>query len=598
MLRQPLPHASVSQPPRSYAAVTASLPWNRPGRLVPQFGAPSSLPRRTLLPTPYVSNTEPLFSSVPVSEPPGYYSATPLRRTGYTGGFSRFLSPASSPRSQSRAHTRNDNVSSVAVRCPPTAATTNSKPKRAQRGPVTPSHPRVPAEFFHLTKCHFQVIKCLHHLHQLSSGTPSTISRLREQLSVCLSPAFASQAFSSSLSSAADSWAASVLSSLKDHYSLVLDRALTAISGEPMPPDIFEVSFSLASSWARRQLRKKLLPGTLASASDLLSSPAPPSASQGGFSAPVSPAPAPSRHFAAEDTFPSAVVSTRPLSLSQTGDHTPVSPSAPTPAPPEAPSVVPAAGAASVVSLPPAEGRLRTLPTTAASRRSSRASSAEEHQGGFSPSSSSGTQPLSPLVPGSSTTVVIPRQSQPATSARGDLPDLPAGSGNALNDTAPSSTPATAASVHTLILGDSNIDGILLPGCEVHGLPNGRLSGLLSYARSHLQPSQDINKIFVCLSTLDRRNKLVTLTTALKSLLSKCHCLFPNSTLFVLLSGTPSHFSTTERETFHQFASFVRNKHPSNCIVFSAPTPFACCDDVWSDSTRDFVRTKISDHLN
>ena len=150
----------------------------------------------------------------------------------------------------------------------------------------------------------------------------------------------------------------------------------------------------------------------------------------------------------------------------------------------------------------------------------------------------------------------------------------------------------------TLVLGDANVSRLQLPGCRMVGLTNGRLSGLLSYARTQLRSSTEVNKVFLCLSTLDRRNKLITLTTTLKSLLSKCHCLFPRAALFVLLSGVPSHFSSSERETFHQFSAFVRNKHPSQCVVFSAPSPFLCSGDKWSSSVRGAVQSKISNHLN
>ena len=150
----------------------------------------------------------------------------------------------------------------------------------------------------------------------------------------------------------------------------------------------------------------------------------------------------------------------------------------------------------------------------------------------------------------------------------------------------------------TLVLGDGNLADLSHPFCRVCALPNGRLSALRALVDSSLPDSSSVTKVFVCLSTLDRRNRLVTLTTCLKSLLSLCHRRFPNSTLFVVLPGIPTHFSASERATLHEFSSFVRTKHPSKCIPLAAPFPFECNNDIWNSSTKEAVYSSISNHLN
>ena len=156
-----------------------------------------------------------------------------------------------------------------------------------------------------------------------------------------------------------------------------------------------------------------------------------------------------------------------------------------------------------------------------------------------------------------------------------------------------STDPATA-----LVLGDSNISDFRLPSCRIVGMENGRLSRLLSFARLQLRQDNSIRKVFLCLSTLDQTNRLISLSTSVKSLLSKCHCLFPNATLFVILAGLSPQLTPSEREVYHQFSCFLRDKHPSKCIVLSAPSPFSCFGNLWSDTVKSAVEDKIRSHLN
>ena len=159
--------------------------------------------------------------------------------------------------------------------------------------------------------------------------------------------------------------------------------------------------------------------------------------------------------------------------------------------------------------------------------------------------------------------------------------------------------PLAGATVAAL-LGDSNLSPFRAPGCRVFALPNGRLSALRSFLRLSLPQTPDaaVLKVFLCLSLLDRGNRLISLTSCAKSTLSLCHRLFPSAQLFVVLCGVPCDFSQQQRVTHQEFAAFLRTKHPSSCVVLSAPVPFIASGSVWSPATRSSVFASIRRHLN
>ena len=121
----------------------------------------------------------------------------------------------------------------------------------------------IPERFFPLSKCHFVVLKSFHHLHQLDRGFPPTIVRTQQRLASLLTPAFPTETFSLASTAAADSWAHAAFCSLKEHYRSCLDSAFSTLRSSALPRDVFEASLHLVSSWARKQLGRKLLDRTL-----------------------------------------------------------------------------------------------------------------------------------------------------------------------------------------------------------------------------------------------------------------------------------------------------------------------------------------------
>ena len=149
-----------------------------------------------------------------------------------------------------------------------------------------------------------------------------------------------------------------------------------------------------------------------------------------------------------------------------------------------------------------------------------------------------------------------------------------------------------------LVLGDSNMSTFYHPDCFVYGAPNGRLSHLCAWMRSSSFPPSNFTKIFLCLSTLDRRNRYSTLSTTTKSLLGRCHTCFPQATLFVILIRPGPDFTNDQRSTFSEFFVFLRTKHPSRSIILPAPSCFSYTNDRWDSATRTAIFDLITRHLN
>ena len=404
---------------------------------------------------------------------------------------------------------------------PPEAALPSPRPTRTEhRSPgflgATPASPAppgvpllpgsslpVPREFFPLTKAHLLVVKCLHHLRQLSGDLPPTLRRTRDKLSTLLCPPALSSDFAEVSRRLADSWATSSVDALRTHYRSVLNSTLRTLASTPLPPPVLTSSLALVSLWARRQLGRRLSDFTL-------------------------------------DTALSTIQEHQQL-LNFSSSSRPPAPSTPV---------------ASVAPAPPSD---LSTPTT-------------EHR---SPSQ----EPVPAVV-------------EASTSARRSRPPQPGPS-------APSASSVVSLDgASSLVLGDDNVRTFNQPSCRVCTPLSGRLSSLRHFADRQLPPSSSIIKVFVCLSTLDRRNRFSTLSTTAKSLLSRCHCLFPRATLFVLLPGVHPDCSSSEQATLLQFASFLRNKHPNNCVTLASPSPFLCEGDTWSDSTRDQVFSILLRHLN
>lgn len=426
-------------------------------------------------------------------------------------------------------------------------------PRFSRRHAVEPSssvpsqtrRQRFPSEYFHLVRAHFRLVKCHHHLEQLRLRQPMTLQRTKERLAAQLCPAFPSSDFARAARAVADTWFSSSVALLNDHYQSVITATFSLIKETPLPASLLEDSISLTCHWARKQLGRKLQDDVLDRVLNSIRSN--------------------QRVLSASD--PSSL----PIDPSQSSED-----------------------AVQAVSPPSATG-----PTAEPSRDS------QSH-----PSSDGGSFTATPRadveVPLIAAANDLVESSVAASAPAVASTVTQQGSGsNSLNDSESSSPDAEAVLAPAdpttqpscFILGDSNMSGFRDDRCRLLTLPNGRLSALRARLQSHA-PDGHISKVFVCLSLLDRANLVATNFSSMKSLLGRCHVLFPSATLFVVLVGIPQQSTPTERAKAHELACILRNKHPSSSIILSAPSPFFCSGNVWESSTKAAVYNKIRAHLN
>lgn len=450
------------------------------------------------------------------------------------------------------------------------------------------SHHWVPNEFFDLTKAHFRILKCLHHLDQLNSRSPPMLVRAKDRLVDLLSPAFCSSSFTRASKAAADSWLVSSINTLKRHYLDVQQEAVDFIQCNPLPSTVLDSSLSMVCHWARKQLGRKLRNEVLDEGLTIIRR-------RQRILLPVGNRTSGQRLQLTSTSSGSAERSSGDAShgpdsptLSGPGDVlTSESAPAPVTAPPAAP--VPVAGLSAVpvsqrVPEPvsnPSEADVVSVHVPLVVDPS-----AHPEQLAVVPFPSAADPGTGPGA--SVSTDMAPSSSSSTTPQPSNIDSLP----SITRDSPPSPT-----SVSCLILGDANLSDFRDSRCRVLALPNGRLSALRARVYS-MQSNRNIKKVFVCLSLLDLSNRFVSNFTSLKAILGRCHGLFTRATLFVILCGCPADCSPTDRASYHEFTSTLRNKHPSNSIILSAPSPFACSGNIWSYESKQCVYRKILSHLN
>ena len=145
---------------------------------------------------------------------------------------------------------------------------------------------------FPIARLHFKVIKCYHHLTTLRTSTPKSLERTASGLVSNLHPAFISDSFRAAAKAAADAWLHAAIEALLSHYSEQIQDAQSEIAKSPLAPDAFDNCLSIAITWSKRQLgkklkdldideaRKRIQASTPFTASILLKPPPPPEAQQ------------------------------------------------------------------------------------------------------------------------------------------------------------------------------------------------------------------------------------------------------------------------------------------------------------------------------
>ena len=113
-------------------------------------------------------------------------------------------------------------------------------------------------DLFPVSRLHFKIIKCRHHLSTLCATAPKSLTKTAAELQSNLHPAFITENFKSAAKTAADTWLSSVVDALLCHYESEINSAASSIRECHLSQDSLDKCLSVATTWARRQLGRKL----------------------------------------------------------------------------------------------------------------------------------------------------------------------------------------------------------------------------------------------------------------------------------------------------------------------------------------------------
>jgi len=124
---------------------------------------------------------------------------------------------------------------------------------------------KIPSELFSITRNHFAVIKCIHHISVLKSSMPKSWSQMATSFNDNIRLAFATDEVKKSMRSITELYIESVRLASITHYENVLSHSLGFLNDNSIKMDgtVFENSVKLATQWARNQLGRKLSKATL-----------------------------------------------------------------------------------------------------------------------------------------------------------------------------------------------------------------------------------------------------------------------------------------------------------------------------------------------
>lgn len=416
----------------------------------------------------------------------------------------------------------------------------------------------IPPETFPLTKAQFCIVKCFHHLHQLERSEPLGVRRQRDRLRTFLRPAFSNDEFRKSAAHLADTWASESTKLLRQHYENELNEAKRKLVSSSFPDELFERSISLVRGWARNQLGRRLNDDTLRRATECMRNlhRRQPTASP-LLHAPTEPT--------AEDF--TSLIDTQ-ASISCITDPTPPDPDKDT-----------------CTWIPVCSPEANQLsPTSECSyQREDHTVPAIIHHG-----------PQTPSVPKAIPTPIdhdLLRMPQRSNLVLFRDPIIDASSSAlttfispAKSTQQPQSHPNVSASNSeppSSVLKRPSV--LLAAGCIVENFrgyvkcvpaSQGRLSQLRAAVAS-LSENPDIRHVFILPSLCDFNNKLDTLCSDFKSLLGRCHRLFPSAELFAIFPPLPENISSSQRVTLKEFLYFAKQKHPSGAKIVRSSLAFS-----------------------
>lgn len=108
----------------------------------------------------------------------------------------------------------------------------------------------------------FKIIKATHHFHNANSfDPPIAIRNTTNALMSCIKPAFTTDEVSLELERNSRQWQDNTLKTLRTHYSNIIEKEIHTLAD--FPDLSWQGPLEIATSWARRNLGRRLKPSTL-----------------------------------------------------------------------------------------------------------------------------------------------------------------------------------------------------------------------------------------------------------------------------------------------------------------------------------------------
>ena len=450
---------------------------------------------------------------------------------------------------------------------------TQRAPARSPRkGSNFPREDLIPAEFFHLTREHFAVIKSRHHLHRLSE-VPVNLQRAATNLAQTARPAFRNDYYDIVAKSLAEDWLQATLQSLREHYLGTIDASLSAIKEAPLPAKLFQRSLALCTKWAHRQLGRRLDPNVLdAALSEITAAQTIEEQSNSLRPSIYHTTRTGSRTISTQtmdlnehDIRPSLTSLSQKTPLEQEEELRPEEP-LPEPTP---------------HNLDPHQPQ-ECAPTPSAILQDD----STQQPTLFQPSASTSQEDTS-LRPRARKRQLVElsqldlfgevcTQSSPPRQRSRSL-SLPRSRSPA--SLSPSST--------AVILGDENLTSLRDINADILALPNGRLNHFRNLLRTSDEEFQDVRHFVITASHLDRLNLPASNSKAISHIFAMAARIFPNAKRAYICDGPCSCQPEETRVTLVAFNSRISTRPPKGCSkVILPPAHFSCENGVWNEATK------------
>ena len=484
-------------------------------------------------------------------------------------------------------------------------------PNRRNRVERRDHPPRIPERYFGVTRSHFAILKCHHHLRMLEKGLPTSLKRRAKFLADSVRPAFQNDMMTAAVEEATNVWCRSVEASLREHYDDTLKEALTHISQNALRENLLDVSINMAVKWAQRQLGRKLSDVELDKSISIIRSnqalttdelPAQP---EPRASTSVELPPQPQRLVnvsvqteplndaaATHANFLCEQPHTRVLDVSRQATDQTSNTTGPT-----AEASIDSGLELLTSSATPSDAlhqadvfEPENLEPENLEPESLELANLEPGNLEPDPESSS-SEPPTPDDPIACPTPAPTTSSQPEARSATQITlfGLPAGC-----CTTPTSIDYSKANI---IFGDSNLANFSHASTTVYAPKNGRLSALKSILTQVSTPHTDVKNFILCLSFLDSGNQPRTNFTVFRSSIYAARKIFPNATLYVLLNALPTS-NTSDFQNVALTNDLIVEHKPAGCVVIQPPPRLSSNVKVWDNDFCTAVFSSLREHLN